>query len=131
MRSRFGCAFFIYIVLIYSRVATWLRIFYLEISALVVACRYLTKFSLSFVCSLCLSACRCAGGGISKNDRLASFIPTRPKSCWFLLSPWDFGQGERTSPARRIKDSSNPLRCRRQDRGVGMVHNAQSQNHQE
>lgn len=44
MRSRFGCAFFYYIVLIYSRVATWLRVFYLEISALVVACRNLTKF---------------------------------------------------------------------------------------
>lgn len=44
MRSRFGCAFFIYIVLIYTRVAVWLRVFYLEISALVVACRNLTKF---------------------------------------------------------------------------------------
>ena len=27
-----------------------------------------------------------------------------PKSCWFLLSPWDFGQGERTSMARKIVD---------------------------
>lgn len=44
MRSRFGCAFFIYIVLIYTRVATWLRVFYLEISAPVVVCRYLTRF---------------------------------------------------------------------------------------
>ena len=44
MRSRFGCAFFIYIVLIYSRVAVLVARFYLEISAPVVACRYPTRF---------------------------------------------------------------------------------------